>query len=352
MIINTLIIGFVPLVSTDRKKPSQIRDDKYFKELFNKFDLGEVYYSSFKDWVTVCNEINPLFIIYLGGEYTAKEVHAYKPDSLLYVTYDAGQIFYRKAEIEEKKAKHIRILTEISDLINRIRAGEYDVEVARKYSTMSFDDVYKMIIQAMASDDEKIRKQGWELLMNNDRSDFIWMRAQFITETWNKADSKGREKFLCIAMNQHIENGLAKKLGDFTDLDGQQYHQYMFFDFVGSEINYIRRIPFATKGQDKTSYEAMLNKYETPIGPRMMLESGEMRTRKAEYIKNELDKIIAVLKSWKEDPMRSKKTLGVVPWDEKDSDEDPLTGRELGSMKRFLERHNLPAYEDIFGGSP
>ncbi|MEI6553205.1 MAG: hypothetical protein WCO09_01430 [bacterium] len=346
---KTLIIGFVPLDNIEGKKPRQIKEDEYFKELFSQFDLGEVHYCFYKDWIKISDEINPLFIIYLGGEYTAREVHERKPDSLLYVTYDAGQIFYRKAEMEEKKLKQIQTLTEVSDIINRIRAGEYEIEFARKFSAMSYDDLYKMIIKAITSDDEKLRKDGWDILMNSERSDFIWMRAQLLMETWNMADSKGKEKFLCLAMDQHIDNGLAKKLADFTDLDGQQYHQYMFYDYIGNEINCIRRIPFATKGQDKSSYEAMLNTYEIPNGVRMMYEASLMKNKKDEYLKTESDKIISVLKSWKEDPTRSKKELGVVPWDERDSNEDPLTGRELSSMKRFLERNNKEAYEDLFG---
>ena len=152
-----------------------------------------------------------------------------------------------------------------------------------------------------------------------------------------------------MAMNQHIDEGLAWQMEDFTDLDGQQYHQYMFRDLFDHDLNYIRRIPFGFKDQDKWAYEAILTKYGTPTGPQMMLEAGQMRSKKEEYFKEETAKVVKVLTAWKADSTASKKALGVIPWEEKDSSDDPLTERELASMKRFLNKHDQTAYEIIFG---
>ena len=62
-------------------------------------------------------------------------------------------------------------------------------------------------------------------------------------------------------MNQHIDNGMARKIENFTDEDGQIFHQYMFTDFYGRDINYIRRIPFGEKGQNKYAYETLKQEY-------------------------------------------------------------------------------------------
>jgi len=114
MQIDTLIIGYVPLSDTTGKKPREIRDDKYYKELFSAFDLGTVHYASRQDYKTKIDEINPLVVVSLGGDYYAEEVNQYKKDSLLYATDDAGSIFYRKADVEEKKAKQRKTFEEIA----------------------------------------------------------------------------------------------------------------------------------------------------------------------------------------------------------------------------------------------
>ena len=165
-----------------------------------------------------------------------------------------------------------------------MKADESQIDAARQFASMSYDDLYKMIVHAIIGKDERLRKQAWELLMdNNGHSQFVWMRAQLICEAWQGADGKGKEEFLCMAMNQHIEQEMARKIEDFTDSDGQKYHQYMFCDFFGCDVDYIRRIPFGFKGQDKWAYEALLTKYETPIGPRMMLEAGKYEPRKRTF---------------------------------------------------------------------
>ena len=351
MNIKTLIIGFVPLTDTTGKKPRQIRDDTYFKEFLANYDLGEVHFAPFNHWKEVIKELDPLFVIMLGGgDYYAREVQEYKNDVLIYVSYDTGQIFYRKAEIEKKKEEQRKTFTEISRLVQQFREeGEKGIAGARHFATLSYDDMYKMFIKAIIGDDEDLKKKAWDLLMTNDgHPNLIWMRVQLICEAWDHSDGKGKEEFLCIAMNQHIDEGLARKLEDFIDEEGQQFHQYMFVNFFNQDMNYIRRIPFGFKGQDKYGYQAVLDKYETPNGPQMMLEAGQMKSEKEKYFKGETEKVAKILTAWKEDPTRSKKELKVAPWNASDSEDDPLTERELTGMKNFLKKHGPGNYEVLF----
>ena len=73
-----------------------------------------------------------------------------------------------------------------------------------------------------------------------------------------------------------------------------------------------------------------------------------MKSKKEEYFKNETEKVFKVLTAWKDNPALSKKELGVLPWEEGDSTDDPLTERELQSMRNFLEKHDKIAFEALF----
>ena len=347
MDVKTLIIGHTPLADTAGKKPSEIRNDRYFKEFLAGFDLGEVHYSSYDDWKQKIDEINPLFTI-VFGEYYAEQVKDHKKDSLIYVTYDGGQIFYRKAEIEKRKAEQQKTFEEIARLVKDAKGGdEKHISDMRKFASMSYNDMYKMLIQAIIGDKEDLRKKAWALLNdNNAHKNFVWMRAQLLCEVWDHCDGKGKEEFLCMAMDQHIENGLAYKLENFFE-DDQEFHQYMFVDFFGCDLNYIRRIPVGEKKQDKYAYQAILEKYETPNGVQMMLEAGQMESKKKEYIKDQCAKFTALLKTWKEDPSKPMKELGVKPWHPYTED-DPLEGRELEGFKDYLKKHDTAAFAEIF----
>jgi hypothetical protein len=350
MQIDTLIIGYVPLLDLAGKKPSEIRGDNYFKELLSGFDLGTVDYANHQNWKEKIDLANPLVIVVLSGEYFAKEVRRYKNDALLYAAEDASRVFYRKAEIDKKKERNVAIFTEVSKIIQKIRDdGEKEASALRKFASMSYDDLHQMIIQAIIGEDEDLRKKAWELLNDNHgHSTFVWMRAQILGEVWQECDGKGKEEYLCMAMNQHIDNEMARKMDNFTDADGQEYHQYMFCDLFGHDLNYIRRIPIGFKGQEKWTYQAILDKYETPTGLQVMLEAGQVRTQKKEYFENETSKVLKVLTLWKENPSLSKKELGVVPWEESDSEDDPLTERELNSMKGFLKKHDEENFAILF----
>jgi hypothetical protein len=95
-------------------------------------------------------------------------------------------------------------------------------------------------------------------------------------------------------MSQHIDNGMARKMEDFIDEEGQRFHQYMLCDYFGNDLNYIRRIPHGFKKQEKWGYVAILEKYKTPTGPQMLLEAGEGRSKKTEYFRR-------IEEEWKDD---------------------------------------------------
>lgn len=352
MQIDTLIIGYVPLSDTTGKKPRELRDDKYFKDLLSRFNLGTVHFVSRENYKAKIDELNPLVIVSLGGDYYAQEVSQYKNSALLYATHDAGSVFYRKAETEEKKAKHIKVFSEIERIIKKIQNdGEKEVEAVRKFASMSYDEMYKMLKEAIVGENKDLHDKAWDLLFGKGEkhSNFVWMRIQLLAETWEHADGQGKEELMCMAMDQFVDEDMARKLDEFTDEDGQKFHQYMLCDLFGRDLNYIRRIPFGEKKQDKYAYEALLNRYETPANfMRVMLEAGQLRSQKEEYFKTESEKVLKVLTSWKENPTLSKKELGVLPWVEGDSTDDPLTEREIQSMRTFLEKYDNEGFGSIF----
>jgi len=294
MEIHTLIIGYIPLESVVGRKPREIRDDTYFKELAEGYDLGTVHYASREDWKSKVDEVNPLIILSLGGDYYAQEVQCYKDDALLYAVDAPSSVFSRKAEVEEKKAKNRKIFTEAAGMVGWIREGDKDdAAYLRKFSAMSYKQLYDLIKQGLISDNKELHDSAWNLLFGKGErhQNLIWMRINVLADVWEGADGKGKEELMCMAMDQHVENRLARKLDAFTDADGQRYHQYMFCNFFGQDLNYIRRIPFGENKQDKYAYESLLNKYETPANfIRVMLEAGQLRSQKEEFFRNNKEK--------------------------------------------------------------
>ena len=351
MEINTLIIGYIPITDTMGKKPRELRDHNYFKELLVNYDLGNVHYSNQTDinWKAKIDEVNPIIIIYLGGDYYAQEVKKYKNDALMYLAVDAGSIFYRKTEMEEKKKKNIKIFTEIESIVKKLKTdGEKEMEGVRKFSAMSYNDMYRMITKAIISDDEDLKKKAWSLLMNNNgHSDFVWMRVQLICECWEASDAKGKEKFLNLAMKDHIDNGLARELVIHTDEEGIEYRQYEFLYPSGERTYYIRRIPIATKEMEKYGYENLLTKYETPNGARMLLEVGQMKSEMKKYADFEAEKIYNVLKEWKADPKKTQRELNIVD-PEGVIHNEPLKEKHVEAFKKLLKAWAEDRYLELF----
>lgn len=351
MEINTLIIGYVPLTEMADRKAKELRDNSYYKDLISKYDLGNVYYSNQTptNWKSKIEEINPFIIIFFGSEYYAQEIKDYKPDALMYLANDTGTIFYRKAEIDQKKEKNERIFAEIERFVKKTRdEGEKAIETIRKFSAMTYEDKYKMIQQAIISDDKELSKKAWELLMDNKaHSIFIWMRAQLICECWEASDAKGKEKFLNLAMKDHINNGFAREWASHTDEEGVEYRQYEFLLPNGSSSKYTRRIPVATKEMDKYAYENLLHKYETPNGAQMLIEVNQIKEQLKEHIKIEAEKIYRVLKEWKVNPNKTQRELNILNQYGGFNDK-PLKDRDIEIFKKLLKAWDPEKYLELF----
>jgi hypothetical protein len=347
MLLWTLIIGYSPPPTGTLRKPAQARNDAYFKDLLASHDIGEVSFASYENWPQKIQELNPLIIVTFD-DHMAQTIHDGKKDALMYVAETPNSVFSRKVDIETKKERNDKVFAEIESMIKRVRdGGEKEEKSLRHFAALSYNDMYKMITQAIIGDDENLRKQAWEILNNNHgHSNFVWMRVQLLGEAWNHCDGKGKEEFICMAMDQHIENGMAYKMENFFEGD-QEFHQYMFCYFDGQPMNYIRRVPVGFKKQDKYAYEELLSKFETPKGIPMMLEAGQMRTEKEKWAADLCEKFVAMLKVWKTDPLKPMKELGVTPWYPYTED-DPLVGRELQGFKDFLKKHDKENYDLLF----
>ena len=279
MEIKTLIMGHKPFVENGEvHKPAEIRADNYFKDLLKKFELGELHFSHYSDYRAAIDQLNPVFCV-VFDEYIAEEIRAYKKDILLYVTYSPSAIFHRKNEREERQKKQEKTFKEIEGLIRMIKEkGESGLSSARAFATMGYKEMYEFIQQCIMSNKPDLQKQAWDLVNGNDgHEQFVWMRANIIVDCWQVADAKGKEEFLTLAMKQYVDEGYARQLDNFIDQEGMEYKQYMFVHPNGDDLNYIRRIPIATKGMEKLAYENLLDKYETPKSIRMLIEIGESK---------------------------------------------------------------------------
>ncbi len=105
-------------------------------------------------------------------------------------------------------------------------------------------------------------------------------------------------------------------------------------------MNYVRRLPYAEKDQERYAYEVLLEKSEIPTNYiRVQMEANQMKDQKNDFIKDECEKVVRVLEEWKNDPKKSKKELHVLPWDPHDDPKEPLSGKEVESLKGFLRKY-------------
>lgn len=337
---KTLLINFLP--ESTKETPSFLRNKKYAQDILKTHDLGEVITCNYGAFRQILSDHDP-YIVIVTDEFTAQEVKAIKPDSLVYLAKAPNSIFSKKLEVEERLKKQEKIFKEVEEVVENIRTSNDEERVViRKFASMGYDEMYDMIQKAMISDNEDLRKKAWDLLFGEGErhSNLIWMRVQMMAEIWDHADWKGREQLMCMSMQRHIDQGTARKMDNFTDEDSHEYHQYMFLDPLGNNSNHIRRLPFATRGQDRFAYENLLEKNEIPINYlRVQVEANSLKEHWDEYLANESVKIKRVLEDWKNNPNKSRKELGVVPWNDIDNVDEPLTARELGSLKRFLEKY-------------
>lgn len=334
---KTFLVDFAPAIW--KETPSQLQRKEYVDELLKKYDLGEVIFITLAE----CKERGALEkpdIIICCYEYYAREIKEVIPEAVLYVAEGVSGVFSRKAEIEEKMEKNRKIFEDAADTVQRIReATDEEREQMRKFHAMSYSELYKMIQQAIISDNEDLRKKAWDLLWGpgEKNSNIIWMRVQMMAEVWEGSKGKNLEQLMLMSMERHIDFGLARKMDNFVDADGQEYHQYMFLDPFGYDMNHIRRLPFASKDQERYSYEALLEKNEIPKNyMRVQLEANQFKKEVDDYRASEREKIHKVLETYEKDHELGRRELGVASGPE--YDETPLTENEVVYLKQLAER--------------
>ncbi|HMO78145.1 MAG TPA: hypothetical protein PKA42_02505 [Candidatus Paceibacterota bacterium] len=309
---KTFLVDFAPTVW--KETPAQLRRKQYVDDLLKIYDLGEVVFCSHAECLERGVTENPDVII-CCYEYFAREIKDKIPEAVLYVTEGVSGVFSRKAEVEEKMKSNKKIFEDAADTVKRIReASPEERDQMRKFHALSYDELYKMIQQAIIGDNEDLRKKAWDLLWGpgEKNSAIIWMRVQMMAEVWEGSKGDRLEQLMLMSMGRHLDLGLVRKMDTFTDADGQQYHQYMFLDPYGNDFNYIRRLPFGTKDQDRYTYEALLKKNEIPINyMRLQMEAVQFRKEINEYLQAQCEQISSVLDKWKENPELGRKELGV-----------------------------------------
>ena len=119
----------------------------------------------------------------------------------------------------------------------------------------SFDEFYKMCKSIMIHGTKEQTNKLWKM-MQKGKGDWIWARAGIIAEAYESADAKGKEKFCLMTMERHLKSGNTKLLKEeFVDSDSNiKYRVYRFKNGL------LYRIPFATEGMDKITYQNALNK--------------------------------------------------------------------------------------------
>lgn len=338
---KTLLIDFLP--ESTKETPSFLRNKKYAENILSTYDLGEVITCNNGSFKQMLADYDP-YIVVATYEFTAQEVKTIKPDALVYLAQAPSSVFSKKAEVDKKIKKQEKIFKEIADIVEKIRTSTDEERASiRKFSSMSYEDMYKMLQKALISDDENLKKKAWDLLFGEGErhSNLIWMRVQMMAEMWDHTDWKGREQLMCMSMERHIDQGTARKMDNFTDEDGLEYHQYMFIDPFGKDTNHIRRLPFATKGQDKYGYENLLEKNEVPTNYlRVQVEANSLRKQWDDYIASECEKVKKVLDEWEKDKTKGKKELGVGTWDERDDPNESLKEIEVEWLKNFLKKYS------------
>ena len=335
MTIKTLVVGYEP-PALKTLKGAQLKRHQYFQDTLASYNFGEVIFLSEDESKKQIPDVNPL-LVFVTHDTMAREIKEIKKDCLLYVIPTYNQIFTRKAEIEEKKEKLNGILTEAENVVSEVLSGEKDDKELRHFASLDYSDMYEMITKAIIGEDEDLKKKAWGLLWDDGEkhSDIIWMRVQMMAECWEHSKGDNLEQLMLMSMERHIDMKLARKMDDFTDADGQGYHQYMFLSPYGQDMNHIRRLPFAKKDEDRYAYEARLEECEIPTNfLRVQLEANQFRKQCDEYLQSECDKIQDILDKHKKNPELSKKELGVGARNKKDFDK-PLTKREYEILSKM-----------------
>jgi hypothetical protein len=285
----TLIINFKPEIK--KETPSALRNKEYADNILNKYNLGKVLHCNENDYRDYIKEHNP-FVIILTSQFLAEQISEENPDILLFLTDPVTSIFSRKIDIADKQKKQQKVFKNAEELVQKIReSDEKERKEIRKFSSMSYNDLYKMIKQALVGDDEELKKKAWDLLFGKGErhSNFLWMKMQLLCETWEKTDNKGREQLMCMTMDQFIDEGFARKIDSFKDKDGQEYHQYMIINFYGQDTGTIRKIPFGEeKVNQQYDYQALLKENDVPENfTRMNMELNQIKDQREKFWKDQ-----------------------------------------------------------------
>lgn len=335
------MVGYEP-PELSTLKGAQLARHRYFQDTLAQYNFGELLFLSNEDAKKQIHDINPL-LVFAFDDFIAKELKEIKRDYLLYVIPSYSQIFSRKDEIEEKKGKLNKIFTEAEGLVMEVISGEKDDADLRKFTALTYDELYKMITKAIISEDEDLKAKAWDLLWGEGEkhSDLIWMRVQMMAEVWEHSKGEQLEQLMLMSMERHIDQGTARKMDNFIDADGQRYHQYMFLDPYGDDLKHIRRLPCAKKDQDRYGYEAWLERCEIPTNYiRIQVEANSLRKQWDDHLAEECAKVRKVLEEYEKDPGRSKKELGVAAGNSNDPDK-PLEKNELEYLNNFFEKYSI-----------
>ena len=341
MNVTTLVVGYEP-PALETLKGSQLTRHQYFQDTLARYNFGEVLFLSEDESKQQIVSLNPL-LVFVTHDTIARELKEIKSDCLLYVMPDYSQIFARKAEVEEKKEKLNKILTEAASVIEKVLSGDEEDKDLRHFASLNYKDMYDMITKALISDDKDLKKKAWDLLWDDGpkHSDLIWMRVQMMADCWQYSKGESLEQLMLMSMERHLDMGLMRSMDVFTESDGQQYHQYMILDPYGKDTNNIRRLPFVKKDEERLAYENRLEELGIPTNfLRIQVEANSYRKQCDDYLREEIEQIQAVLDKYESDPSLTKKQLGVAG-----TDTEPLLEKEADVLRQMIADNRSLIYE-------
>lgn len=118
----------------------------------------------------------------------------------------------------------------------------------------SFDEIYKSVVHLLTEGTKEQQAKVWKQL-NEGEGDWVWLKMKVITDAYSHADAKGKEEFSMIGIQDHLKSGYVTQIEDFIDEEtGIKYRQFK------RKNGLMWRIPFATEGMDKYTYDKALNK--------------------------------------------------------------------------------------------
>ena len=120
---------------------------------------------------------------------------------------------------------------------------------------ITFDEMYKAVTHVLINGTEKQRNKMWKIVMEG-KGEWVWMKMKIIVDAYTTADAKGKEEFCLMGVQDHLEaNNMDLLKEKFIDEETKiEYRVYKYRNGL------LYRIPFATEGMDKTTFDVALNK--------------------------------------------------------------------------------------------